>query len=230
MTFGVGVSWIVIKDRPSWKFKKKYLREISQFMRSIIPMNILNFAVNQYDVLFVGRFSGPSMVGIYQLGQKFSSVPLIELSDIFGKVTFPIYTKFAEDRVRLLNAYMRIVLSVLIIGFIGVVFLFTASSYLIRFLGPSWSGISSFFPVLLAYGFLMSLWGTTGSLFLSLSAQVILARIAFIRFLLTIPIVGAATYLYGITGTAWGLLLSILMVIPITVYYFLRFFHRKNKG
>lgn len=228
ITVGVVFSWVYIKQKPKLHVKKKYLKEIRLFMNSIVPMNIMNFITNQFDILLIGRVVGPDMLGVYQISQKFSSQPLIEASDVFGKVTLPVYAKISDERKRLLRAYKKILLTLVVFCTVGSLALFISSHFLISFLGPAWDKASDLFPILLGYGFFMSVWGTTGSLFLSLSAQRILTKISFVRFIITLPIVGVGIFLFGIIGAAWGLLLSILLVIPITLYYFFRFF-REDK-
>lgn len=228
MTSGVIFSWLYVKQRPRFQVHKKYLAEIRLFMKSIVPMNIMNFITNQFDIILIGRVVGPDMLGIYQLSQKFSSQPLIEASDIFGKVTLPVYAKISDERSRLIRAYKKIFSTLLLFCSVGGIAIFILSHFLISFLGPEWDKASSVFPILLGYGFVMSLWGTTGSLFLSLSAQKILTKISLIRFIITLPIVGVGIFLFGIVGAAWGLLISILLIVPITLFYFFQFFREDD--
>lgn len=228
---GVILSWILLRERPSLRIEKKVFYKLTTFTKAIIPLNIANYLVNQIDAILIGKLSGVGALGVYQIGQKFSSQPLIEISDIFGKVTLPVYVKITNDRQRLLRAYKKIVVFLSAVSILVALLLFLLSPLLIRFLGPAWQEANALFPILLTYGFVMAIWGTNGSLYFSLGAQKLLAKLAVIRLIITVPLLGIAIYYFNIIGAAWALLISMIVIQPITFYYTLSLFSgKKMKG
>jgi O-antigen/teichoic acid export membrane protein len=144
------------------------------------------------------------------------------------EVTLPVYVKIGGNKKRLLRAYLRIVALLVACNIVFVGFLLLFSGLLISYLGSDWGGIAVLLPILISYGFVMAIWGTTGSLFFSVGKPHILARLAVIRLIITLPLLGAGIYYFQAIGAAWALLISIILLLPITLYYLVSFFSSKE--
>lgn len=217
---GIFLSWMICNARPSFTINKKKILEITHFVKWITPLGIFSYLASSADQILVGRILGAGQLGIYQVAQKFSSTPMIELSDVVGKVTLPVYVKITHDIPRIKRAYIRTFLSLAILELtLVLVLLFFSKEIMLIFAGPRWSGGDDVVKILAVYGFIFSISGTIGSLFYSLKKQKILtllsvARLIFIV-LLALPLINT----FGLLGAGYALFFSSLCMIPITVYY-----------
>lgn len=218
-TIGVFGSWIILKKKPVFLFSKSLFNKLKHFVRTIAPLNIVHFSVTQIDSLYIGKMLGVSDLGVYQVTQRVSSQPLIELSDVFGKVTLPVYSKIKKDRKRLEYAYKRIVITIGGISVLAAFGIYAASYFFIRLLGPSWSEGIQIIPYLLSYGVLTAVWGSIGSLFFSLFSHGLLLRLALFRLIILIPCLVFFGHMYGLVGVGIALVISMVLIQPITYVY-----------
>ena len=215
--FSVLVSWIVIQGVFKLEFRIKKIKEILAFSKWISILGIFSYITNQLDAFVIGRFMGASSLGYYQVSQKFSLNPMMDVSSTFGKVAFPIYSKFSDDKSRLKRAFLRnfIALCLLEGSFFIVCFLFP--ELILRILaGEKWMAMKDVFRLLALYGFLFSVWGSIGALFYSLKKQNALAFIMLVRLAVLVPSVFFGVQKAGLAGVVWALLLSLIVILPLS--------------
>lgn len=227
---GAIFSWVAVAKRPQIHFYKKQIMEILLFVRGITLLGVFTYLVNQIDYLVIGRIAGSTSLGLYQVARKFSSTPMIEISDVFGKVTFPVYSKISLDRWRLKDAYLRTVAILAVIEFfVMVIFLSFSKEITLILAGPKWSQVGEPLRILAIYGFVASVWGSIGALFFSVGKQNILTKLAFIRLILIVPLMIWGVNIYGMVGAAYASLISLLLLQPLSLFYIILFFRKKEK-
>lgn len=230
MIVGIILSWSLVKFRPRIHIDKNEILNVLSFIKWVTPLGILTYLANAFDQIIVGRILGAGSLGVYQIAQKFSSTPMIELSDTVGKVTFPIYAKIAHDTKRLRFAYIR---TTVVLGFVEFLlmlfFVFFAREFIILIVGEQWLVGQNVFRILAIYGFVFSVSGTIGSLFFSLKRQDILTKIALVRFLLVVPMMIVGVTSIGTLGASYSLLFSTLILQLFIGYYIFSFFFKNKK-
>jgi lipopolysaccharide exporter len=213
---GVLYSWLILNEKPGLKFNFIKIKKIFHYGKWINLNSILYYVTNQLDSIIIGRLLGTSSLGFYQVSQKFSFTPMQELADIFGKVSFPVYAKISEDLLRLKKAYIQLIIFLCIIEFFIVLFLFIFTKEIILlFLGSKWIITEGLFRIFLIYGFIASMIGTSGSLFLSVGRQDILTKVSFARILILIPLLLFLVGNMGSIGAVYALIFSLLLLSPI---------------
>ena len=93
----------------------------------------------------------------------------------------------------------------------------------IYLLGEQWSDVITILPILIVYGMLRAIIGSTASFFLSVKKQNQIAAMTFARlFVLAITIFPLITA-YGIQGAAISALLSVVVEIPFVIFFVRKF-------
>jgi len=218
------LSFLLIRLRPKLVFRFGATKEILHRGKWITLFGVFNFLAQEGDNIVVGRLLGTGSLGIYQMGYKLSTLPISEISDVINKVIFPVYTQFSTDTARLMRAFVRTstVVAAVVVVF-GLFLLFLPKEVFIYLLGEQWSDVITILPILIVYGMLRAIIGSTASFFLSVKKQNQIAAMTFARlFVLAITIFPLITA-YGIQGAAISALLSVVVEIPFVIFFVRKF-------
>ncbi len=214
------LSFLFVKPVPKIRFETDKLREVINRGKWITGAGIFQYLFREGDDVVVGRVLGSFDLGLYQMAYKIATLPISELGDVFGKVTFPIYARIASDSKRLKNAYIKttFVVSALAIPFASILILFP-KEIIILLLGRSWIGAVGALRVVAIYALLRTVINPTYTLFLSLRKQEYVTSLTFLSIVgmgvSIIPLVGV----YGIVGAGASTIIGSLVTLPLMFYY-----------
>lgn len=219
------LSFILIKPTPKFQLQKGYFGKIFHSGKWVTAYGVFNYIAQQGDNIMVGRLLGASSLGIYQMAYKISTLPISEVTDVVSKVTFPVYSKINEDKRRLKNAFIKsttVIASVTIVmGIILFLFPETAISIL---LGDKWLTAVPVVQILAVYGVLRAISGSASSLFLGVGKQQYVTMMTFFRFVGLAITIYPFIQMYGMVGAGYSALLSVIIEIPIIIYYVWKIF------
>jgi O-antigen/teichoic acid export membrane protein len=147
-------------------------------------------------------------------------MPITEISDIFSRVTFPVFKKISGDRNRLRKAFSKTMLVIIILTIpFGLVFYFFSEQIVALVLGEKWSAVASLLPMLGIFGVIRGISGSTSSLFLSVGKQEYVTVVTFVSVLgLILPLV-PLVMAYGMLGAAISALIGSIVALPFMAYY-----------
>ncbi len=219
------LSFVFFRPRPVFKFEFNIVKTIINHGKWVTAYGIFNYVAQNGDNIIVGKLLGSSPLGIYQMGYNISTLPISEISDVVNRVVFPVYSKISEEKTRLLNAFKKTTLLVsLPVIALSLIIFFLPQEFFNLILGPKWVEITSILKILIIYGMLRAITGISSSLFLALKKQNFVAGMTFIRFLTLIITIAPLTLSYGIIGASFSALLSVLLEIPLVVFYIWKVF------
>jgi len=206
------VSFIIIPYKPKFNFNIDEIKELWDFGRWATLSNILIFFSTQGDDIFVGRFLGSFSLGLYQMAYRISNMPATEITHVISSVSFPAYSKLQDENERLRNAYLKIYQMTSFFSFLLAGLIFTLSDDFIRlFLTSKWEPAIPSIKILSIEGLLRSIAATTGPIFYAIKKPKMETFLQFIRFLILIIFIYPLTSRYGISGTSFCVLLSVLV-------------------
>ncbi|MEK7061059.1 MAG: lipopolysaccharide biosynthesis protein [Patescibacteria group bacterium] len=217
--FEVVASHLFIKPNPKLRFVKDKLKLIVNRGKWVTFAGIFNYLFENIDDTVVGRLLNTISLGTYQMAYKISSLPMTEVSDVIQKVTFPVYSKIAEDKERLKKAFIKSLLATsLAVLPIGTVLFFFSREVVLILLGPKWLAVIPVIKALSFFGVVRAITETTYPLFLSLKKQ------NYVSFITLFSILGLMITIYplvknfDIVGAGYSSLTGALLAIPVTVY------------
>jgi len=210
------VSFIIHPYRPQLRLEGSKAKELYTFGRWIFGSDVLVFLALNGDSILVGKALGVVALGFYQVAFRLSNLIVSDLADASSQITFPTYSKLQTEASRLKEAFLRTFDAVSVIALplsIGIVLL--GPDFVRIFLGTKWVPIIPAMQILTIAGFLRSLVVIGHSLFRGVG----LPKIDFWMNLSRIGVMAALIYpltmLFGITGTALAVLLSIGAAVVI---------------
>jgi len=124
---GVVVVYSISSWRPGLYFNFDSIRGLLRFGLPYQGNNILAFVKDAITPVFVGTYAGAAAVGYVNWARNFAFAPLM-ISEVFGKVAFPSFSRIQEDRALLARTVERSIRMMTVV-------LFPVSSLMVA-LGP----------------------------------------------------------------------------------------------
>lgn len=94
--------------RPGLHFKLKDIKGYVSFGLYQMGERSLNYLSANADYLFVGRFLGARILGIYTLAYQIVVTPFMRINPILTRVAFPVFSKKQSDNSALRRGYLDI--------------------------------------------------------------------------------------------------------------------------
>lgn len=218
-------SYLFFKPVPRFNFEILKVKKIIRRGWWVTITGIFSYIAENGDNATVGKVMGPAPLGLYQIAYNLSTLPISEITNVVNAVVFPVYSKFSNDKERLKRAFFKTTfLSSLLAFFLGLfIFIFTKEIILI-IAGPNWLGAIPAIKVLSVYGVLRTVFGNFSPLALSVQKQDYVAKMTLFRCIgLAITII-PFTLKYGLVGAGYSALISILIEIPMVLYFLNKIF------
>jgi len=217
------LSFTVVKPRPKVEFNLGRLKEILSQGKWVTGAGIFQFLFKQGDDGVVGKILGESSLGTYQVAYKICSLPISEVADVFGRVTFPLYVKISEDKRRLKKAFLRTtgVISLLVLPMGAFIFLF--GEQIVRLLlGEAWLSVVPLVKVLSVFGVVQSVSNSVNSFFLATKRQHIITMVTFVNIAGLLVSIFPLIHYRGLTGAAYAPLIGSLLGVPLVAWSVVR--------
>jgi O-antigen/teichoic acid export membrane protein len=221
----VVLTFIVFKTRPKFKFNFEKVKTVVRRGKWVTLSKFFRYGFEEGDDIIVGKLLSSDMLGIYQNAYKVSSLPLTEISQTFGKVTFPKYTSMRKDKKRLKAFFLKNLktISALVLPF-GLVFYFFPEQIVGILLGSQWFAAADILKGLAVFGVLKAILYSTHSLFNALKKQEYVSSMAFVSFAGLILTIFPLLALYGLKGVVYSANIGLVASVPFAVFYYLKTF------
>lgn len=218
--FEVIYTFLVSRPWPKLDFNLEKVKKIINRGKWVTLFGIFDYLYTQIDNVIVGKMLGVSSLGIYQNAYKISTAPLTEVGDVFFRVSFPIFSKIANDKNRLKSAFVKNTLITLILMTLAGIFIYTFSEPIVLILfGKGWESAISVVKLLSVLGVVRGVASSTNSLLVAKQKQkysAIVTLVSVCGLLITIvPLVR----MYGIIGAGIAAIIGVLISLPFTIYY-----------
>lgn len=213
------LSFILVPVRPKFSFSDGYLTEIFHHGKWVTGYGIFNYFAQQGDNIVVGKLLGTSSLGIYQMAYSFSLLPISEISDVVGKVTFPLYAKISDDTERLKKVFLKISLFTFIASLISGIVIYVFAYSILSILGEQWLPAVPLVKILIVYGVLRTIAGPSSALFLALSKQKYITVMTFLRFSGLMITIYPFVLMFGMKGAAYSAIFSVILETPVIIYF-----------
>ena len=100
----LSLSW-----KPSWEFRWKEIKSLGHYSLQLTGFNLFNFLSRNADYLLVGCLLGARDLGYYTMAYRLMLYPLQNVSQVIGRVIFPVFSQVQEDEARFRRGYLTVV-------------------------------------------------------------------------------------------------------------------------
>lgn len=102
-----GLKLYFSKWKPNIYFSKKSFNELFGYGSKLLASGLIHTIYINLTTLLIGKFYSPKDLGYYSRGQSIPSILDTTILGVLGRVSFPILSKFQDDREVLLGVYRK---------------------------------------------------------------------------------------------------------------------------
>ena len=194
---------------------RKSARRLFSFGGHLTGYNIVGFWARNADNLLLGRFAGPTELGLYNRAFMLMLMPLQQVGGVLGRVLLPLFSSMEGDTLRLRAAMIRVCGTTSVIVFPTLLGLAAVShNFVLAAFGARWRGAIPLIMILSISG-VPQIFGIASAQVCQAVGQARLLSTWGIAFSLTALIAIGAGLPWGAEGVAVGLAIRGWVTVPL---------------
>jgi O-antigen/teichoic acid export membrane protein len=214
------ISFIFVKPTPRLSLDHLKIKKVFHRGKWITAAGVFQYLFANGDNIIVGKLMDTYFLGLYQMAYRISTIPITEISDVFSRVTLPVYANITLDKKLLKKTFLKSSLGILLITLpVGLIIFIFTKPIVELLLGQNWIAVIPALKVLSIFGVIRAMEGAVVPLFLALKKQEYVTSLTLVSLvglgITIVPLVRA----YGILGASYSAMIGTLVAIPVIVYY-----------
>jgi len=150
--------WLTSGWIPDLVFNKSCFKKHFHFGYKMTLTGLLDILYRNVYVLIIGKYYSALQLGFYARAESVSQLPVTNIAAIINKVTYPMFSKIAEDDVKLKEVYQKMMQQVLFWNTPVLIFLAVIAAPLFNFmLTAKWLPAVPYFRILCFIGIMYPL-------------------------------------------------------------------------
>jgi O-antigen/teichoic acid export membrane protein len=189
------------------------------FGKHVFWISVVTFLVTNGDNALVGRLLGLDLLGYYAMAYAIANLPVTGLAGIIGKISFPAYSRFQDDRRGLQVAFRKVFESTLMLLLpLMALIVLLAEDFILLFLGAAWMPMTGVLQILCLLGLFRGLSNILAPLHLAANQPEIQSRNKTLELLLFLLLLYPLTERWGLIGAGWAVSLVYFMGFVLNAY------------
>lgn len=211
--------WIFNKWRPHLEFSWISLRQLFGYGSKLTVAGLINTIFQYLYFNIIGKIFPIASLGFYTRAVQIQEFPVKTISNIFQRVTFPVFSSIQDEPERLKNAVRKTIKSMVFITFPVLFGLIAVSDYLIEVvLTEKWLPASEYFKLLCLVGLFYTLGAINGEILKTRGKPNWILKLELItKIILVLNIF--ITYKWGISAIILGHLCTVFVSYILVSYY-----------
>lgn len=141
--------WAFNKWWPNFRFSLQSFKYMWGFGWKLLASNLIDTVWKELYQVVVGKCYSPVTLGQYSKSKEFANIFSSNLTVIVGRVSFPVMAEIQNDKIRLLNAYRRIIRITMFVAAVCMISMGAIAEPMIYCLiGPQWHQAATFLPLI----------------------------------------------------------------------------------
>jgi PST family polysaccharide transporter len=204
--------WLTVPWRPSLTATRQDASATIRFGRGLLGFNILTYWSRNADNVLLAGVTSATQLGLYSRAYALMMGPLTQVSNVFGRVLFPIFTRSRDNPREVGRLWLRSTkLIFLTTAPIALLLSTAAPAAIATFYGPHWRGAAIMLELLAAAATLQLLPVASGQVYYAFGATDELFRRGLVSSTCTVVAIGAGLP-WGAVGVAAGILVNTLLM------------------
>jgi len=209
------VSYVSHPYRPRLRWDTTRLRELIRYGKWLTGFSAIGFFIAYGDNLFVSKYLGLAVLGVYQLAFEVSNFPTISITHVVGRIAFPTYARLQNEPEGLRRAFIQVMRAVMLLSAPVSVLLFAgARDLVVHVFGEKWSSAVPLIRILVVSGFIRSFIALAGPIFHAVGRTDLDFKMNFPRFLCTVLGLWPAAHFFGLEGVCYVVLVATATTLP----------------
>ena len=211
--------WYFSPWRPSLLFSFNSLRNMFGFGSRLLFSGILNSIFDNIYLLVIGRLFSAVDLGYFTRAKALNDLPTQTLSEMVGRVTFPVFSSIQDDSDRLKRGLKKALTFLVLVNFpmmIGLAII--ARPLVLVLLTEKWIATVPYLQLLCLAGLMYPLHVINLNVLQSLGRSDLFLRLEIIKKLMIVINI-AITWRWGISAMIYGMIITSIIAYYMNSYY-----------
>jgi O-antigen/teichoic acid export membrane protein len=214
------LSYVFVPFRPRFSIDKYCRQELTKYARGMVGLPIFTAIFQRIDVFAIGKLLTMAELGLYSIAQGLAFLPIMAFSKIVRPIVLPFFSKIQNDTMALQKAFVLIIkiIALIIIPVIAFCIIFS-EQILSLFYGARYGAVAIPFSILMLYVIIRIFSTVIMQLLFALGRPDLQRNFAFIRVLLGVSLIYPAIKIFGLSGAAMTVFLSMLVLFILQIIW-----------
>lgn len=100
--------WSISRWRPRFMFSRASARSLGGYSINLMGAKLFDYVQSNSDNILIGRFLGPTALGVYSMAYNLMLYPVVRLSDPVNAAMFPVISRMQDDNERMAGVWLRV--------------------------------------------------------------------------------------------------------------------------
>jgi lipopolysaccharide exporter len=211
---GVAISYVLHPFRPRWSLS--HAADLLHFSLWLVAQNVFVFLKDRGPDFIVGKVAGAPALGMWSVANELSNLVGTELIAPMNRAALPTYSRLADNRSAIAEAYLStaglvaLLVMPLVVGLAAVAPLVVAV-----LLGPQWRDVGPLIGLLAFHGLTDVFLRTAAAAVLAVGRPVVFVKIYALQACVLLPLSFWLTRAYGLQGAVVATVVAALGLLPL---------------
>lgn len=220
---GTIISYVLIPHLP--KLGIKHWKELFNFSKWMFANNLLFFLRMRSSSFIIGKIAGAQSLGVFEVSNEFSNLPMTELVAPINRVVLPGLSKISGNRQQFGDSYIEIIGMIMLLAVPAGIGIAAIAEPLVHVaLGDKWLDAVPIISILGIAGAISCTETNTGATCMALGRPDLVAKLYAFYVVILLALTTWFVTKFGVIGAAWALLVAALINIPVYYVIMLRRF------
>lgn len=211
--------WFVSRWRPALLFSLNSLKSMFVFGSRLFIISLTNSIFKNIYQVVIGKIFSPTDLGFYSRAISLNNYPVTILNSVVGQVSFPVFSKIQDDKVRLKNAINKSLIMLTLITFPLMIGLATVAKPLVLILlTEKWLPCVPYLQLLCIIGMLYPIQAINLNALNAQGRSDLHLKLDITNKILIIISI-AITFRFGITAMIYGQIINSFIAYYLYAYY-----------
>lgn len=211
--------WFFNTWRPSLAFSFVSLRGMFTFGSRLLASGLLDTVFRNIYIVVIGKLFSPADLGFYTRATGLQEPPVSNISNIVGRVTFPVFSSVQDDKPRLKRGVRKALTMLVMINFPMMIGLaIVAKPLVLLLLTEKWTPCIPYLQLLCVVGMLYPLHVINLNVLLAQGRSDLFFRLEILKKILVVIAI-TLTYRWGIIAMIYGQIVTSCLAYFLNAYY-----------
>jgi teichuronic acid exporter len=211
--------WVWSTWKPKWVFSRTAFNQLFSFGSKLLVSGLIDTVYRNVYNLIIGKYFSAAELGYYTQADQFQSLPSQNLNGIISRVSFPVLSSIQNDKIRLKEAYKKIIKSTMLITFVLMMGLAAIAKPLVLVLiGEKWLPAVIYLQMLCFVGMFYPLHALNLNMLQVQGRSDLFLRLEIIKKVIAIPVIVVGV-IFGIKTMIVGLMINTLIAYFLNSYW-----------
>ncbi len=215
---GMAISYVLYPSRPRFSVRLGVLRELIGYSKWVYGQELLDFALSQFDKLFVGRMLQPAELGIYAKSKDLASTATATIGALLGKIGLPAYAKVQDQMEKVRIGFVKSIDVLLITSVPAALFVLLEGGAIVTLLlGPKWLGIVVPLKIFAFGNLFLAFVRAVAPVFGAIGRPDLNFKVNMIQTAFSVPLMVLGFWRYGLNGLAGAIVVTWIILLGYVV-------------